>query len=330
MGYYDTDSSVCYSILCVQGVSEVDLGVKMNRQSREKSDRINASILIPVYDDAAGLKTTLQSLVDAGIQKCNDTEIIVCNDGGGEAISSVARSYGVIEFKLEKNQGSYTARNKGVENAKGDILVFLDADQRVEEGWLEEGIKMLEHSDYAGGRVIVETGSDPSVWEMFDAINSFPVKYYLDKNHFAPTANLFVRRNVFDRVGTFNERLQSGGDMEFGRRVFDAGLKQTYAPKAITFHPARNRTQQAIKIKRVAEGHADILCLVLGKSPIFVLINKLLVLCKVPVETCYRLISYPFLSKGKKEIPEPVFILMEKKRKFSFYYHIVKRTIHWL
>ena len=297
----------------------------MNKKAVETLSTISVSVLIPVYQDTAGLETTLKSLIDAGVRR-PDTEIIVCNDGGGREISRVVSSFAVREALLEKNQGSYSARNRGIEIAQGNILAFLDADQRVDPGWMDAGIRALDQADYAGGRIVVEPGTEPSVWEEYDVLTAFPVKKYLEELHFAPTANLFVRRDVLRKVGLFDERLRSGGDFEFGRRVFAAGFRQTYASEAVTYHPARNRAQQAQKIKRVSEGCADNACLFQGRKPLLLFINGLIEIGKVPFETIWRLIGHTFSPSKQKALSKPIFIVIEEQQKLYSQWYMARRA----
>ena len=297
--------------------------------STESPTKITASILIPVYQDTTGLETTLNALARVGIPR-PDAEVIVCNDAGGEAISRLATRYGVREVRLDENRGSYAARNRGIDAAQGNILVFLDADQRVDEHWLDAGVRALEHADYAGGRIIVESGANPTVWERYDVLKAFPVEHYIEHLHFAPTANLFMRRAVFERIGVFHETLRSGGDFELGQRVYAAGFVQVYAPEAVTFHPARNRAEQFKKIQRVATGQADVDCLILKKNPLFLLLIQLLVLAKIPFETVWRLIRCLTMLGGKTPESQTVFIIIEKTKKFYSHWYIAKRSMHYV
>jgi len=58
---------------------------------------------------------------------------------------------------------------------------------------------------------------------------------------FSATANLFVRREVIEAVGTFDESLRSCGDLGFGQRVRDAGIGQAYSHETVIRHHARHR-----------------------------------------------------------------------------------------
>ena len=77
--------------------------------------------------------------------------------------------------------------------------------------------------------------------ELFERIElNFSQKAKLEKYQFAMTANLFTFKSVIDKIGNFDSSLKSGGDREWGQRVFAAGYKQVYAEDARVAHPARH------------------------------------------------------------------------------------------
>jgi len=286
---------------------------------------ILASIIIPVFNDEGGLQVTLES-IKQNIGNRKDIEIIVCNDGGGKHISEIAASYGVREVRLESNKGSYSARNRGIEASSGEILVFLDADQQITKNWLDEGVASLNNADYAGGQIKVALHGEPSIWELFDHKTAFPVKEFLQTVHFAPTGNLFVQKKLIEKVGYFNESLRSGGDRDFGIRVFNQGFKQVYASGAVTIHPARGRREQFIKLKRIARGYAELTLLVQNKSrPLFIL-HTLRKFIQVPVETLWWFLRYPFFDYWRQDKITFHFIVLRKIRKSAYFWYTMTRA----
>lgn len=260
---------------------------------------MNVSIIMPVKDDLEGLRVTLQSL--AGIERGgHDVEVIVCNDGGPAAVSALARGMGCQVVVLPENRGSYAARNQGLQMASGDVLAFVDADERVDPLWLIDGLRALADADYVGGAVEIELSAVPSAWEIYDRIAAFPVRYYLERRHFAPTANLFVRRVVFERVGGFEEALKSGGDREFGVRVHRAGFRMAYCASAVTYHPARDFREQKRKVARVARGATELEYLAWNRPARRVLREALVALLKTPLRALARIpgLARPPVSGG--------------------------------
>jgi GT2 family glycosyltransferase len=63
----------------------------------------------------------------------------------------------------------------------------------------------------------------------------------------AETANLFLRREVYDRLGGFDDTLPEHGDFDFVERCVAAGLRLEYAPEAVVWHPARERARPFLR-----------------------------------------------------------------------------------
>ncbi|MBO1348749.1 MAG: hypothetical protein EBE86_015795 [Hormoscilla sp. GUM202] len=98
----------------------------------------------------------------------------------------------------------------------------------------------------------------PTAIEFYDMIMFMDQKRYIKRDKFGATANMFTFASVFAKVGLFNEKLKSGGDGEWGKRVFAYGYKQIYASDARVKHPARSSLSQLHKkVVRVAGGHYE-------------------------------------------------------------------------
>jgi glycosyltransferase involved in cell wall biosynthesis len=200
------------------------------------------SLIVPVYNDSVGIAATLQSALS---QSYHDFEILVVDNGSTDDTRDVIRNYTQdhdhIHLLVEDEiQGSYAARNKGIQHADGDVLAFIDADETVDADWLETALQAMneQDADYLGCNVELTLPEETLVGR-YNARTGFPVKQYLETEHYAPTCALLVRREVFEDVGPFDARLISGGDREFGERVHDAGYEQGYTADATVYHPAR-------------------------------------------------------------------------------------------
>ena len=93
------------------------------------------SIIIASYNEAENLKNCLNSIENITYPRENYEIIVVDNNSTDNTEETVKRFPKVVYLK-EERQGASSARNKGIEHAKGEILVFLDADTTVTENWL--------------------------------------------------------------------------------------------------------------------------------------------------------------------------------------------------
>lgn len=216
----------------------------------ENSDYPFVSVIIPVFNDAERLKICLNALAK---QTYPDShyEVIVSDNGSDDAaqVKAVVGNFQFATYTQELTPGSYAARNKALSLAKGDAIAFTDSDCIPNPDWLEQGIYHLSHTPNCGevvGKVTLffRDPQKPTPVELYESVTAFQQEDYLRKFHGGATANVFTRHQVVKKVGGFNEQLKSNGDLEWGRRVFEAGYEQIYAPDVEVKHPARYAWKQ--------------------------------------------------------------------------------------
>jgi glycosyltransferase involved in cell wall biosynthesis len=215
------------------------------------------SIVIPVYHDVEGLNDTLGSLLTANAPRSR-FEIIVVNDGASEEVEDLCRKYGVTSIALTPNRGSYAARNAGIAAARGELIGLLDADVVVAPTWLEAAFAALAKQDMTAGRIRMKVTPKPTLTELFQIVSYFPDTRLLQEHKFITTANLAVRRRVFEQIGGFDSRLRSGGDYEFSSRTAEAGFALGFSPEMMVTHPCRNYEQLVPSIRRTLYGQANL------------------------------------------------------------------------
>ena len=224
---------------------------------------IAISVIIPVLNNKNGLTDTLNTVMNQSIKQTK-YEVIVSDNGSTDGTLEVINHYRKINPKLilveEKLKSSYAARNKAILKATGPILAFIDANMTCPNNWLEKIIDVFKtiDPDYLGAKVLVKP-KEKSLASIYNTLTSFHIKTEIEKNHFSPTCCLSVKKSLFDQIGFFDQRLESGGDWEFGNRVFSKGLKIDYSSKIIVCHPSRTKISELIrKTQRVARGKAQL------------------------------------------------------------------------
>lgn len=112
------------------------------RRKREESPKV--SVVIPVYNSAKTLPQALDSALGQGVA----LEIIAIDDGSTDDLAAVKERYagdGRVRFlKNEKNLGAAASRNRGVKEARGKYVAFLDSDDYWAEGKLKKQLELLE------------------------------------------------------------------------------------------------------------------------------------------------------------------------------------------
>lgn len=210
------------------------------------------SVIVPVYRDWATLDGCLAALAAQTLPATEFEVLVVSNEPDPPA--PLARAG--VRLLHEPQGHSYAARNAGLAAARGAVLAFTDADCRPDPDWLSAGLAALaQHgTDLAAGRVRVDVDIASAAAD-YEAAFAFRQEDNVGHGHGA-TANLFVHRHVFERVGPFEAALQSGGDFEFCRRAVDGGCQLRYAAAAVVGHPARDSLAALLrKNRRVAGGY---------------------------------------------------------------------------
>lgn len=112
---------------------------------------MKVSIIIPTYNEAHVLSNCLDSLLK---QKMSSFEIIVVDDGSTDSTVSLLKQlcadHKNVMFLKQNHKGAGSARNLGAKEAKGEILVFVDADMTFEKDFVSNLIKPIEIEDVVG------------------------------------------------------------------------------------------------------------------------------------------------------------------------------------
>ncbi len=220
------------------------------------------SVIIPVYNDSQRLKLCLEALENQTYSQ-DLYEIIVIDNNSEENIQTAVDRFPHVKLTSEKKRGSYAARNRGITLAKGEIFAFTDSDCIPATNWLEMGIKRLKSAancGLVGGKIEIffQDPHNPTAAEIYDAATNLQQKKYIEEYKYGATANLFTWKKVFEDVGYFDSNLKSGGDGEWGVRVYDRGYLLVYGDDVCIAHPARySLAELAKKVIRQTGGTYD-------------------------------------------------------------------------
>jgi glycosyltransferase involved in cell wall biosynthesis len=180
---------------------------------------MRVSVIIPVFNGADRLA---QAVASVRPQLRPGDEIIIVDDGSTDDTAGVIASFGaaVVSFRQE-NAGPAAARNRGLREAVGNVIAFLDHDDlwppRRQTAMLD-ALHADETADIVVGKVqtVVDSGAaqlsadDPRCARIYQP-------WLLQ--------TLLIRRAVFDRIGGFDERLRRAEDADWMMRARDAGIR---------------------------------------------------------------------------------------------------------
>jgi glycosyltransferase involved in cell wall biosynthesis len=174
------------------------------------------SVVIPVFNGERFLREAVQSVLD---QKYSPVEIIVVDDGSTDGSATVARSLETVRYLYQTNQGPAAARNRGIEQAKGSLIAFADADDLWPSGKLDRQLPYLisdPEIDIVLGRIqqvlLSETVDGPTQATEFGE-TGFSVNL----------GSAVIRTSVFEHVGLFDETMRYSEDVDWFMRARESG-----------------------------------------------------------------------------------------------------------
>jgi GT2 family glycosyltransferase len=191
------------------------------------------SLIIITLRRAALLRNTLAALQR---QTRRPDEIVVVDNGPDAETEKVAREFGARHVP-EPRRGYGSARNRGLAEAHGDVLYFLDDDCVAEPDWAERLYEALARADLAGGsRVSGRTGLAARLEYLSTDGPVLSPKLPAGPVPHLSTSNLIFRREVVERVGSFDEKLAMCEDRDFTARARDRGFRLRFEPSARVTH----------------------------------------------------------------------------------------------
>lgn len=205
----------------------------------ETTPPVRISVVIPHYQDLANLAICLDRLDRQTLPRA-EREIIVADNmspAGLDAVAAIIAGRARLVCAPEKGAGP--ARNAGAALASGEAIAFLDSDCRPEPEWLASALEALATHPLIGGHVSVSV-ADPAAKtaaEAFEAVFAFDNARYIREEGFSVSANLIMRRAVWQAVGGFRPAVSE--DVDWCHRARQAGFPVAYAPAVRIAHPAR-------------------------------------------------------------------------------------------
>lgn len=211
------------------------------------------SIIVPTYHDWDRLSLCIQALDEQTYPK-QRYEVIVVNNDPDDNMPLGYYLPANMTIVSEGKPGSYAARNQGISLAKGVIYGFTDSDCIPHPEWIEEAAKVFEagNVDRIAGKIeFIFKNDEKQTWiELYESIYEFNQKKAVKDHKASVTANLFVRKEVFEKVGLFDLSKMSGEDFGWNRRATAKSFNIVYADKVTISHPARSTFSEFRKKKR--------------------------------------------------------------------------------
>ena len=208
------------------------------------SKTVFVSIVIPTYNRKPILEKCLRALQVQKLSAASASgyEVVVVDDGSTdgtwEFLAECKDEFPHLRSFQQQHQGPAAARNLGIKQAQGDIIVFIDSDLVVTESFLQahvdalkQGQKKLKSDRFFTYGAVINTCN-------FHNPTSEPYKITDFSAAFFATGNVAIPKHWLEKAGLFDTRFQLYGweDLELGVRLKKLGLKLIKCPAAVGYH----------------------------------------------------------------------------------------------
>ena len=234
-----------------------------------------ASVVIPTYNRRSILEKCLLALEQQILfSELDGYEVVVVDDGSTDGTPSWLRDeasrFPHVRMVEQEHGGPAEGRNRGVDNARGDLIVFIDSDLVVTESFLACHARALRKSwQQRGDRLSFTYGAVINTAN-FEQPTTEPHKFQDNSWAYFATGNVAIDREVLERSGLFdtNFRLYGWEDLELGERLRQMGVELVKCPEAVGYHwhPAL-RLEQVPDLIRVERERAKMGLVFYRKHP---------------------------------------------------------------
>lgn len=237
------------------------------------SKEILISVVICTYNRCESLRDTLDSLLNQVCEEIFDYEVIVVDNNSKDKTKVVVESYitkfnGNSRYIFEGKQGLSHARNRGVKEARGEIIAFTDDDVVVDQRWLFNIARCFQDYNYdgIGGRILPLYSKNISSWikNNKDLLKGPLVMYdygediqIYNRGYMQPFvgANMAYKNECFSKGNLFRIDLGVGKgvlgeDTEFFMRLAEKNKRLFYCGKVLVWHKVDKRRMSLIYVAR--------------------------------------------------------------------------------
>ena len=205
------------------------------------------SVVIPCYNVEATLADQVDRLLPQVIER--DAELVLVdnnsNDETPRLLERLSRSEHVVVNAATERQGAAYARNVGVEIASGDLLLFCDADDLVDEGWVATMADALKDSAVVTGQL--ETASLNTEVQRGGRSHSTDLSTFYGLFPLVHGGNMATTREAWKAIGPLDESMRSGEDIEWSLRAYVAGFDIAKLQDAVIHYRYRSSARDLWK-----------------------------------------------------------------------------------
>jgi glycosyltransferase involved in cell wall biosynthesis len=216
------------------------------------------SVIVPAYNAERTIGQCLRSLERQTVPR-ERYEVIVVDDGSNDGTAAEVAAFPGVQLVTQPNAGPAAARNLGVQHARGDLVLFTDADCVPAEAWIERITAPFDDPEIVGTKGTYLTRQRALVArfvqiEYEDKYDRMAKEEYID---FVDTYSAAYRRKVFMSNGGFDVAFPTASteDQELSFRMARQGYKMVFVPQARVVHLRHAETAGAYWAKKLRIGY---------------------------------------------------------------------------
>ncbi len=192
----------------------------------------HVSVVVPLYNEERWVDECVPALLAQDYPADRYEILVVDNNSTDQSAARVGR-YPRVRLLHEPMQGDYAARNRGIEEAKGEIIAFTDSDTAPRPGWLRAIVGAMTEADVSLLVGRLEYSGESRTLKLLEAYEAEKGEFVFGSGipaiYFGYTCNMAVRRSLFDRIGPFAP-VWRNADVVLVRRAVDE-----LSPRALAF-----------------------------------------------------------------------------------------------
>lgn len=195
------------------------------------------SVIVPVYNAERTLEPCILSLLKVNYPK-ERLEFIFVDNASTDGTAAILQRYrDDIHILYEARRGPAAARNRGILNAKGDVVAFTDSDCVVDADWLRHIVSPLQdHRVGAIGGAILSKQPCNEIERFGEEIHDHRKAITVYRPPYVITMNWLSRLSVLKQVDLFDEGLTRCSDVDLSFRLLQSGYTFIFQPEAIVYH----------------------------------------------------------------------------------------------
>ena len=222
----------------------------------------SVSVIVPALDAEKTIGTCVESLLALDYPR-DSVEIVIVDNGSTDRTREIVSAHPVKLLSETSVKTPAAPRNLGVRETSGEIVAFIDSDCEADPLWLTSAVGYFADESVGAVSGRIESAEPRSAIERYIARRASLSNERAFRHSFMPAcvmANAVYRRDVFDRVGPFEQAWPCGCDIDFSWRMqADGGWRLLYEPAASVVHHHRTTLSSFYRQRRAWAIGAELL-----------------------------------------------------------------------